>query len=185
MVYVFLAEGFEESEAIVPIDMLRRAGFEVKTCAVGKCEKCGKVVTSSHNVPVVADIFAEEVDMDKAELIFLPGGMPGTKNLAASPVVVDCINKAVEKNILIAAICAAPSVLGELELLEGKNAVCYPGFEGMLKGAKVGEMPAVKDGNIITGRGAGAVLEFSRELITALSDKATAEKICDSIVWKR
>ncbi len=183
MVYVFLADGFEETEAITPIDMLRRCGFDVLTAAVGAGED--NMVTSSHKVTVKADISAEECDMEKAELIILPGGMPGTKNLAASECVKKCINRAVERNILIGAICAAPSVIGEMGLLKGKRAVCYPGFEGALKGAEVCTEPAVRDGNIITARGAGAALEFSEELIKALSSEKKSKELSESIVWKK
>lgn len=180
MIYVFLANGFEETEAITPIDMLRRCGKEVITVGV-----TGKVVAGSHNIPVACDITIDETSTEGLEMIVLPGGMPGTKNLAANARVAELIRFCYDRNILIGAICAAPSVLGEMGLLDGKKAVCYPGFEDALKGAEVLTVPAVKDGNIITARGAGAALEFSYELISALIDNAAAEKLAGNIVWTK
>ena len=180
MIYVFLANGFEETEAITPIDMLRRCGKEVITVGV-----TGKVVAGSHNIPVACDITIDETVTDGLEMIVLPGGMPGTKNLAADARVAELIRFCIDKNILIGAICAAPSILGEMGLLEGRKAVCYPGFENALRGAEVLTVPAVRDGNIITARGAGAALEFSYELISALIDNAAAEKLAGNIVWTK
>ena len=180
MIYVFLANGFEETEAITPIDMLRRCGKEVITVGV-----TGKVVTGSHNIPVACDITIDETSTEGLEMVVLPGGMPGTKNLAANARVAELIRSCYDRNILIGAICAAPSVLGEMGLLDGKKAVCYPGFEDALKGAEVLTVPAVRDGNIITARGAGAALEFSYELISALIDNAAAEKLAGNIVWTK
>lgn len=180
MIYVFLADGFEETEAITPIDMLRRCGKEVFTVGVN-----GKTAMGAHNIPVVCDILMDEVKTDGTEMIILPGGMPGTKNLAASSRLAEIISFCADKNILIGAICAAPSVLGAMGLLEGRRAVCYPGYEDALKGAQVLNVPAVTDGNIITAAGAGAALEFSYELISALMGKDMAEKIAGSIIWKR
>lgn len=180
MIYVFLANGFEETEAITPIDMLRRCGKEVITVGV-----TGKVVTGSHNIPVTCDITIDETVTEGLEMIVLPGGMPGTKNLAANSRVAELIRFCNDRNILIGAICAAPSILGEMGLLEGRKAVCYPGFENALKGAEVLTVPAVRDGNIITARGAGAALEFSYELISALIDNAAAEKLAGNIVWTK
>lgn len=180
MIYVFLANGFEETEAITPIDMLRRCGKEVITVGV-----TGKVVAGSHNIPVACDITIDETSAEGLEMIVLPGGMPGTKNLAANARVAELIRSCYDRNILIGAICAAPSVLGEMGLLDGKKAVCYPGFEDALKGAEVLTVPAVRDGNIITARGAGAALEFSYELISALIDNAAAEKLAGNIVWTK
>ncbi|MGN1101687.1 MAG: DJ-1 family glyoxalase III [Huintestinicola sp.] len=180
MIYVFLAQGFEETEAITPIDMLRRCGKEVITVGVS-----GKTVAGSHNIPVTCDITIEETVTEGLEMIVLPGGMPGTKNLAANARVAELIRFCSDRNILIGAICAAPSVLGEMGLLKGRKAVCYPGFEGALRGAEVLTVPAVRDGNIITARGAGAALEFSYELISALFDNAAAEKLAGNIVWTK
>ena len=180
MIYVFLAEGFEETEAITPIDMLRRCGKEVITVGV-----TGKTVTGAHNIPVVCDITIDEASADKLEMIILPGGMPGTNNLAACNKLTDIIRHCSDNGIFIGAICAAPSIIGKMGLLNGKKAVCYPGFEEMLPGAEVLDVPAVCDGKFITSRGAGTALEFSYELITALMGKETADKLAGSIIWKK
>lgn len=179
MIYVFLAEGFEETEAIVPIDMLRRCGKDVITVGV-----TGKTVTGSHNIPIVCDVTMDEVKTDGIEMIVLPGGMPGTKNLDACDKLRSIISACNNSNIFIGAICAAPSILGKMGLLNGKNAVCYPGFESALTGARISDSPAVRDGNIITARGAGCALEFSHELISALINADTAEKLAGNIIWK-
>lgn len=180
MIYVFLAEGFEETEAVTPIDMLRRCGKEVITVGV-----TGKTVNGSHNIPVVCDITMDEVKTDSIEMLVLPGGLGGTKNLSADKRLAELITDCNSKGIFIGAICAAPSILGKMGLLKGKNAVCYPGFEDALEGARVCDVPSVRDGNIITARGAGASLEFSYELISALISKEKAEELAGKIVWKK
>ena len=123
MTYIFLAEGFEEIEALTPLDLLRRAGVDVKTVGIG-----GKRVVGSHGIAVEADIDENEVS-GPLDMIILPGGMPGTKNLMASETVMTAIHHAVQENAFIAAICAAPMILGKLGMLKGAEAVCYPGFE--------------------------------------------------------
>ncbi len=180
MIYVFLAEGFEEIEAVTPIDTLRRCGLDV--CTVGVT---GKVVTGSHGIPVTCDKVIDEVSEDGIEALVLPGGMPGTKNLAACEKLTKLIVRCHNKGVLIGAICAAPTVLGGLGLLSGREAVCYPGMESGLGGAKSSDKPCVKDGNIITSRGAGTALDFSYALITALKGGAAAEELAHNIVWKR
>lgn len=166
MVYVFLAEGFEEVEALTPVDVLRRCGVQVRTVGVGE-----KTVTGSHNISVIADLTEEELTTDGLEGIILPGGMPGTLNLEASDTVQKYIDYAAENGLFVCAICAAPSILGHKKLLEGKNAVCFPGFEKDLYGANVTDKPAVADGKFITGKGAGAAMEFALLI---------ADKLCGS-----
>lgn len=176
MIYVFLAEGFEEVEAITPIDLLRRAGFKVVTVGV-----TGKVVTGARGIPVTADITAENLSTEGLEMMILPGGMPGTKNLAASPEVNKMIDYCVKNDIYTAAICAAPTILGNLGLLKGRKATCYPGMEEQLLGAeKVTDRVAV-DGKFITSRGAGTAVDLSYALIDALGGNSSA--IANSIVW--
>ncbi len=171
MYYVFLAPGFEEIEALAPVDIIRRAELEVYTVGVG-----GKVVTSSHQVPVVADVMDVEIAPDKdCEGIILPGGMPGTLNLEKSEKVQEFIDYCVENNLLIGAICAAPSVLGHKGLLKGKKAVCFPGFEEQLLGAEISSEAVVTDGNIITACGAGAALKFGFEIVKYIQGEAAAE----------
>ena len=160
MLYMFLAEGFEETEAIGSLDVIRRAGIEIKTVGVSGKEVCG-----SHGVGVVADIEMSEVSFEDMQGVILPGGMPGTTNLQNDEKVKKAILYCAENNLLIAAICAAPMVLGGLGLLKGKNAVCYPGYEKYLDGAKVCADGAVTDGNIVTGKGAGASLLFGAKIV--------------------
>ncbi len=160
MLYMFLANGFEETEAIGCLDVLRRAEIEVKTVGIG-----GKEITGSHGICVAADICADEISLDGLDGVILPGGMPGTTNLQADDSVINAVKVCAGKGKLVAAICAAPMILGCLGLLEGKVAVCYPGFEEHLKGATVDANALVAiDGNIITGKGAGAAMLFGARI---------------------
>lgn len=171
MVYVFLAKGFEEVEALTPVDVLRRAGVEVKTVGV-----TGKQVRGSHNISVNCDITAAEASFDNLDGIILPGGMPGTVNLEADETVNRFIDYAASNGKLIGAICAAPMILGRKGLLNGKNAVCYTGFEKELTGAHVLDRPAVRDKNIITGWGAGGAFDFALLYLEALFDNEEIAK---------
>ena len=180
MVYVFLANGFEEIEALTPVDLLRRAGIEVKTIAVAE-----QLVLGAHNIPVLADGTRFDVELnDGLEAVILPGGMPGTKNLERNETVQKALAYMNAKGRLICAICAAPSILGHAGLLQGKKATCFPGFETELDGADVLDIPAIRDGNIITSRGAGTAIEFSREIIAYLKDEETADSIVAAIQKK-
>lgn len=179
MVYVFLAEGFEEVEAIAPIDMLRRAGAEVKTVGV-----TGRTVTGARGIPVVADILPDEVDREEIEMIVLPGGMPGTMNLYESQFVRDCVQFCADNDRYIGAICAAPSViLGGMDLLHHRRAICYPGMEDGMTCATVVNQDCCVDGKIITGRAAGAALDFALALCAAMMGKAAAEQVAESICY--
>lgn len=155
MIYVFLAQGFEEVEALATVDVLRRAGLEAATVGIG-----GKYITSSHNVTVEADLTEEELTKAGLEAVVLPGGMPGTLNLEKSDTVQEYIDYAVDNDLYVCAICAAPSILGHKNLLAGKKATCFPGFEDELYGTTSTGLPAVADGKFITGKGAGAAIEF-------------------------
>ncbi len=156
MIYVFLAKGFEELEALAPVDVLRRAGVKVKTVGV-----TGKRVSGSHDISVNCDITVDEATFDELEGIILPGGMPGTVNLENDETVNKFIDYAAKNGKLIGAICAAPSILGHKGLLQGKNATCYKGFEKDLTGAHILDRAAVRDGNIVTGWGAGGAMDFA------------------------
>ncbi len=171
MVYVMLADGFEEVEAIEPIDILRRGGVEVQTVGVK-----GKTVTGAHGIPIIADIEIREVDMESMDLLMLPGGA-GHEILDASNAVHALISYAVTHGIYISAICAAPSILGKKLILEGKRATCFPGYEKYLYGADIIGEKAVVDGKIITGKGAGAAADFGFAMLEILKDKETADKI--------
>ncbi|MCQ2455449.1 MAG: DJ-1/PfpI family protein [Clostridia bacterium] len=173
MVYVFLADGFEELEAMAPIDILRRAKQKVITVGVS-----GKKITSSHKVTFVCDKTIKSVKpTEKIDAIILPGGMPGTVNLEKNAKVSQFIDFANEKGKIIGAICAAPSILGHKGILKGKKATCFSSFDKDLIGAEVTQEPVEKDGNIITAFGAGAAFQFGFELLSALTDKETAENI--------
>lgn len=171
MVYVFLADGFEETEALVPVDILRRCGVDVVTVGVGK-----KTVTSSHKIPVIADITDTQATTGNLQAVILPGGMPGTLNLEKSEIVQGFIDYASENDLYICAICAAPSILGHKNLLNNKDAVCFPGFEKDLYGAKLSSKFAVADGNIITAKGAGAAMEFGFLIAAKLCGEDIANK---------
>lgn len=171
MVYVMLADGFEEIEAIEPIDILRRGGVEVKTVGVQD-----RTVVGAHGFVVTADIDFKKVKPEDMELLMLPGGT-GHEILDASNEVHWLINYAVANNLYISAICAAPSILGKKTLLEGKKATCFPGFEKYLYGAEVLPDKVVTDGKIITAKGAGAAGEFGFKMLEVLKDKETADKI--------
>ncbi len=159
MVYMFLANGFEETEAIGCLDVLKRAKIDVCTAGVG-----GKQITGSHGVTVVADILAEDINWGNIDGVILPGGMPGTTNLQNDETVIKAVKTCSEKGALVAAICAAPMVLGGLGILNGKNAVCYPGFEEYLTGAKIQSDLVVADGDVITAKGAGASMLFGAKI---------------------
>ena len=176
MVFLFLADGFEVIEALAPVDMLRRAKIDVKTVGV-----TGSTVTSSCGVTVNADITIDEFVYDHADAIILPGGMPGTLNLENNQIVQSAIEKAAGDNVLICAICAAPSILGHKGLLKGKNAVAFPGFEKDLEGAVISDNYVVADGNLITAKGAGVATEFGLKTVEMLTDKETAVKIKETI----
>lgn len=161
MIYMFLAEGFEETEALATLDVLRRAELEVATVGIGR-----NIVTGAHGIPVTADVMDCEVIPDEnCDAVILPGGMPGTLNLEKSAVVQQFIDYAADNSKLLCAICAAPSILGHKGLLEGKRAVCFPGYEEQLVGANVLDLPVCVDGSIITAKGAGVSLKFGFEIV--------------------
>ncbi len=177
MIYLFLAEGFEEIEALTPVDMLRRAGKEIRTVGIG-----GKTVVGAHGISVLADMSEEKFSDASPEMIILPGGMPGTLNLDASPTVERAIGAALSSGAYIAAICAAPTILGKRGLLVGKEAVCYPGMEDGLTDAILSEKTVVRDGRIITAAGMGAALAFSLELVSVLCGEEKAKALKKAVV---
>lgn len=181
MIYVFLANGFEEIEALAPIDCLRRAGRQVVTVGIG-----GKVIQGAHQIPVTADITEGEVVFDKnIEMIVLPGGMPGTLNLGQSETVQKALQFCAEQDKWIAAICAAPSVLGRAGLLKGKKATVYPGFEREMGEAKVSHDTLCADGKIITAKGAGVALEFGLKLVECLLGKEVRKSLAEKMICKK
>jgi 4-methyl-5(b-hydroxyethyl)-thiazole monophosphate biosynthesis len=172
MVLVLLADGFEEIEALTPIDVLRRAGLTVKSCGLSGVE-----VRGSHGIYVKADVRADEVNPDEIDMLILPGGMPGATNIDAHPYT-DIFIDAVKKNGgRLAAICAAPLVFGRLGILEGRRATCYPSFENELLGALLSEKAVERDGHVVTGAGMGASFELGCALIELLDSAELAEKV--------
>ena len=177
--YVFLADGFEEIEGLTVVDVLRRAGVDTVTVSVmGR-----KEISGSHGIPVGADEVFEEPDLSDADLLVLPGGMPGTLHLKAHEGLRELLVKADREKKYLAAICAAPSVLSELGMLKGRKACAYPSFEETLDCAEVLKVPVVTDGHITTGRGMGAAIPFALRLTEILCGKEKAEEISASIVY--
>lgn len=177
LVYVFLAEGFEEVEALAVVDVLRRADIDTKMVSVSDKYE----VKSSHDVIIRADLLIDEADFDKADMLFLPGGIPGTPNLASNPVLMQNIIEFNKQGKKLAAICAAPSIFGELGILEGKTASCFPGYEDKLKGADYKREKFITDGNITTGRGMGSAIELGLELVRILISEDKSEDIMRKI----
>ncbi len=177
MIYMFLAEGFEEIEALCPLDLMRRAGLDVRTVGIGSRD-----IVGAHGISVRADISEEAFTQADADMIFLPGGMPGTLNLAASKTVTDAIIEAYRQDRYIAAICAAPSILGDMGLLKGKCAVCYPGFEDRLVGAIPSDEKVVLDGKLLTAVGMGAALDMGIKIIEIFCGAHKAQSIRNAVL---
>ena len=177
MIYIFLATGFEEVEALAPADVLRRAGVEVQLVGIG-----GKTITGSHGISVVCDTVDSDISLNSdVQGIFLPGGMPGTLNLEKSETVNKAIDYCLENGLLISAICAAPSILGHRGILNGKNAVCFPGFERELTGAILSDKFICEDGNIMTAKGMGSAVEFGTRIAARLAGDEKAKSVHGSL----
>ncbi len=180
MVYVFLANGFEELEAIAPIDVLRRAGAEVITVGIGS-----RQITSAHNIGFTADITAEEIHLaSDLDMIVLPGGMPGADNLENSPEVQAAIDYCAENDKWIAAICAAPKILGHKGLLAGVRCTCFPGYEKALKNAILCPDAVVRDGKFVTAKGAGTALRFALTLTEVLFGREKSAALASSMQYR-
>lgn len=179
MIYVHLADGFEEIEALTIADLLRRAQLETKTVSITGSRR----VMGTHGVPVEADILFEETDYENCEMIVLPGGMPGAANLGNHEGLTKHIRCFAENGKYLAAICAAPMVFGALGVLEGKKATIYPGMEDHLKGAQPQTDPVVADGNILTSRGPATAMPFAIKLVETLKGKKAAEELAADLLW--
>lgn len=178
MVYVLLGTGFEEVEAIAPVDLMRRAGIDVLTVGV-----TGKTVYGSHNIGIEADITIEQMDLTDLEMIVLPGGLGGVASARASQSALDALSFAWENGKFVAAICAGPTVLADLHITDGRKATCYPGCEGGMGSAEMAQNAScVRDGNLITGTSAGCAVSFGLTLIEALKGKEAADKVAKQIV---
>ena len=178
MVYMLLGTGFEETEAIAPLDLLRRAGIQVLTVGLN-----GKVIYGGHGIGIEADILVEEMDLTQLDMIILPGGLGGVKSIRDSQYAMQAVKFAYENNKWVAAICAAPTILAELSITEGKSATCYPGCEDQMGSALVvNDQAAVWDGKVITGTSAGCAVAFGLKLIEALKGAEAADTIRKQIV---
>lgn len=181
MVCVLLGTGFEEAEAIVPTDLLRRAGVRVALTALE-----GTEVTSSHGVTVKADMALADVDADRVDLLFLPGGLGGVESIQSCPAAMGLIRAVYDKGKYLTAICAAPTILGGLGLLNGREAVCYPGMEDGLTGAVVRKgQGVVEDGAIVTGEAAGSAFDFGLKLVELLKGPTAARQVKDAVCYRR
>ena len=177
MVCILLAEGFEESEAIVPADLLRRAGIEVALTSLA-----GTEVTSSHGITVKADRTLSEIRTEDLEMLVLPGGLDGVENIRMDLFATALIQKVYDKKIYLASICAAPTILGGMDLLDGRAAVCYPGMEELMGSAVVQKgAPVVADGHIITGEAAGSSFPFGLKLVEVLKGAEAARQVCHAV----
>ncbi len=178
MVYVLLGTGFEEVEAIAPVDLMRRAGIEVQTVGI-----TGKTVAGSHKIPVETDILPENMDLESMDMIVLPGGLGGVASARASQAALDALRWGWEHDRFVAAICAGPTVLADLGIPDGKKATCFPGCEGQMgKADMVPGVAALRDGKLITGTSAGCAIPFALELIKALKGSEAADKVAKQIV---
>ena len=177
MVYMFLGTGFEETEAIVPLDLMRRAGIEVKTVGLN-----GNIIYGGHGIGIEADILPEETDPSALEMIVLPGGLGGVASIRANQWAMATLEWAYAKGKYIAAICAAPTILAELGITNGKHATCYPGCDENMGSAMIEKAASIRDGNIITGTSAGSATAFGLSLIRALRGDAAANTVAEQIV---
>lgn len=181
-VSIFLADGFEEIEGLTVVDLLRRADIDIEMVSITGC----LTIHGAHGIDVSADVLFENADFSATELFVLPGGMPGTLNLKAHEALGELLTAAFKAGKYVAAICAAPIVLGHLGILKGKKATCYPAadLEAQLTGAEHLPVPVVTDGNVITSRGMGTAIEFAAVLIAKLKNQETADELLESIVYR-
>ena len=177
MIYMFLGTGFEETEAIAPLDLLRRAGLQVQTVGLN-----GKIIYGSHGIGVEADITVDQLDLNQLEMVILPGGLGGVASIRGCKSAMDAIRYAYENDKYTAAICAGPTVLADLGIVDGKKATCYPGCEDRMGSAMMVEAAAVTDGKLITGTSAGCAVPFGLALIAALKGQEEADRIAAQIV---
>ena len=180
MVAMLLGTGFEPLEAVAPCDILRRGGVEVKLAAIGE-----KLVEAGHGVRVEADCTLAELDVKSLEMIILPGGLGGVRAIGASNAALGAVREVYDAGGFVAAICAGPTVLAKLGLLEGRRATCYPGCEDEMAGAVMQNAGVVRDGRIITGRAAGAAVDFGLALLAALKGEDEAKRVAAEIVYER
>ena len=179
MVYMFLGNGFEEMEAIAPLDLMHRAGIIVKTVGLN-----GKIITGSHGIPVVADLEPEQMELSDLEMVILPGGLGGVASIQANKAAMDMIRYAKNSGAYVAAICAAPTILAKLGFTDGKSATCHPSCEEAMGSANLIPAAVVRDGRIITGTSAGCAIPFGLALIAALKGHEAADAVFKQIVMR-
>lgn len=179
MVYIILGKGFEPMEAVAPCDILRRGGAEVRFAGIG-----GRLVEGGHGISVQADCTVEEMKLAQTDMVILPGGLGGVQSILESEAAMNFIRLAYEKNCLIAAICAAPTILASLHITDGRKATCYPGMEGQMGSAQMVPCGAVQDGNVITGRAAGSADEFGLACLRALKGEDATRQVASGIVYR-
>ena len=179
MVYIILGKGFEPMETVAPCDILRRGGADVRFAGIG-----GTLIEGGHGICVQADCTVEEMKLENTDMVILPGGLGGVHAILASETAMNFIRLAYEKNCLIAAICAAPTILAKLHITDGRKATCYPGLEDQMGAAQMIPCGAVQDGNVITGRAAGAADEFGLACLRALKGEEAARQIASDIVYR-
>lgn len=177
---IFMANGCEEIEGLTVVDILRRAGIEIDMISVMEQPQ----ITGSHKISFICDKMMDDINADEYDGFILPGGMPGTTTLGADSRVITHIKSFLKEGKLVAAICAAPSVLGDNDILQGKKATSYPGFEDRLKGAEVVTDPVAVDGNVITSRGMGTAINFALAIVSYFIDENKADEIGKAIIWK-
>ena len=177
---IFLAPGFEECEALIVVDICRRAGLTIQMISISD----EKTVVSSHNVSVVADTILSEVDFNTLDMIILPGGMPGTKNLEACDALMRQVDDFYKAGKCISAICAAPSIFGHKGILKGRRACSYPTFENQLEGAAVTSGPVEISDNVITSRGMGTAIDFGLAILGVFCGQEMAQKIAKAIIYQ-
>lgn len=178
MVIMILGTGFEPVEAIAPCDILRRGGVEVQLAGIG-----GTMIEAGHGVTVKADCTLEEADFENAEMVVLPGGLGGVRSILGCEAALHAVKKAYEAGKFVAAICAGPTILAHLHITDGKTATCYPGCEAQMGSAKCVSQDVARDGNVITGRAAGAAIPFGLSLLEALRGEEKAKEIAGAIVY--
>lgn len=180
-VLVFLAEGFEEIEALTVVDLCRRAGIKTDTVSVGT----KRLVTGSHKIPVQADVLLKEADLDGADMLVLPGGMPGTRNLEACDLLMEKLDEFYKKGKCVSAICAAPSIFGHRGYLRGRNACSYPGFEKELEGAEVCEKTVAVSEHVTTSRGMGTAMDFGLAIVERFCGSKKAEELAAAVIYRQ
>lgn len=178
--YIFLATGYEEVEMLTVVDMLRRADISIDMVSITGA----KEVTGSHNITITADRLLEEADFDQADMLILPGGIPGTPNLRGCQQLCQQLKEFAAGGKWVAAVCAAPTILGELEILKGKKATCYPSFQDKLATGDYIKQPVVVDGHVITSRGMGTCIEFAAAIICALKNQSAADAVTNAIIYR-